>query len=317
MNANKKIEEATLQKDRFSLKEQTYISKISKLEEENRADSREREEKYFSMIDNLKSKQKIVLGDRDGEINDLNKHYSEYYNQNEKNKSENERLRTEIAKVEKAIRESKQEIDKKCDDYERRLKMANEDKDETQRRLENDNLQLKSEIDTMNYDGITQSQNVRDLEAKCSMFKNDFDKLAEDHRRTKENYRVSREDKENAELECNRLKQLYNTKMQDLQKKIDQHNDDDREKTYAIQGEKDKLLRVIQNLENLNEKWKDEHRSTVEYFTKLVMSLNQENQQYKDQNLEYKKELRRGGKDSYTDTKPSKMTKSKSRERVK
>ena len=292
----KKIEEAQLEKDRFNLKEQQYISKINKLEEENRADAREREDKYNSLLENLKTKQKIVLDERDREITDLNKRYSDYYTQNEKNKSDNDRLRSEIAKLEKALRESQQEVDKKFEDYERRLKNVNEDKDEIQRRLENDILQLKSQNDTLHYDANARNQAVRDFEAKCDMYKSDYDKLAEDHRRLKENFRISKEDKDKADLEANRIKQLYNTRMQELQQKMDKKADYERDKLENIQNERDKHLSIIKSLEALNEKWRDEHKATVAYFTKLITHLNQENQQYKDQNLELKKEIRRSGK---------------------
>lgn len=54
----------------------------------------------------------------------------------------------------------------KCDDYERRLRNINEEKDEAQRRLENDNLQYKSELETIQYEMKTLAQNLRDSEAK-------------------------------------------------------------------------------------------------------------------------------------------------------
>lgn len=54
----------------------------------------------------------------------------------------------------------------KCDDYERRLRNINEEKDEAQRRLENDNLQYKSELETLQYEMKTLAQNLRDSEAK-------------------------------------------------------------------------------------------------------------------------------------------------------
>ena len=107
-----KLENVKLEKDRLNLNEQNYISKIHKLEEENRADARDRDEKYNSLVESLKAKQKIVLDQRDSEISEGNRRYSDYYNQNEKYKIENERLRNEISKLDKAVRESKDEVDK-------------------------------------------------------------------------------------------------------------------------------------------------------------------------------------------------------------
>ncbi|CAI2359728.1 unnamed protein product [Moneuplotes crassus] len=311
-----KIENTRLEKDRLNLKEQHYLSKINKLEEENRADAKDRDEKYTTLIESLKAKQRLVIEERDSEISELNKRYSDYYAQNEKNKIENDRLRSEITKLEKALRDSKHEVDKKCDDYERKLRNSNEEKDENHRRLENDNLQYKSEIETLQLDIRNLNQNCRDLESKLATYKSDYDKLSEDYRRTKESYRVEREEKENCELEMLRIKDLYNTKMQDLQKRLDKHQTDETEKNESVLTERNNYLKIIKNLEHLNEKWKAELNSTVDYFSRLVMSLNQENQQYKDQNLELKKEMKR--KDiGYGVDKDTRFGKSKSRERIK
>lgn len=103
--------------------------------------------------------------------------------------------------------------------------------------------------------------------------------------------------------------------MQDLQKRLDKYNEEDREKNEVVQSERNNYLKMIKNLEGLNENWKNELNSTVDYFSRLVLSLNQENQQYKDQNLELKKEMKRR-EISYGE-KPSKFGKSKSRERIK
>lgn len=291
----KKIEEAQLEKDRYNLKEQHYISKIHKLEEENRGDAKEREDRYGSMIDNLKAKHKAIIEEREFEISDLNKKFSEYYAENEKNKSENDRLRTEVAKLEKAIRESEHQIDKKYDDYERRLRTANETKDEIQRRLENESLKQKSEVETLQYEVNTNKQIIRELENKCEIYLSDYNKSSEDYRRLKDTQRLSVEEKEKAELEVNRVKQLYNTKMQELEEKMKKHEDFEREKYSSKQLDIDKHLKIIKSLEILNEQWRGEHKSTVQYFHKLVLHLNQENQMYKDQNLEFKKEIKRGG----------------------
>jgi chromosome segregation ATPase len=292
----KKIEEAQFQKDRLDLKEQQYTSKINKLEEENRYDAKEREDKFNSMIDNLQMKHKLVIDEREAEINDLNKKYSEYFAENEKLRTETDRLRSEVAKLEKAIRESEHQIDKKYDDYERRIRTVNETKDELQRLLENENTKLKSEIETLQYESTSKTRELHDLQNKAETYKSDYEKLVEDFKRTKDNLRAVNDEKEKAELEVNKVRQLYNVRMKELQQKIQKKEVSEKEKFEIKQSDLEKHMKIIKNLEILNEKWRDEHKSTVSYFHKLVLHLNQENQQYKDENLEFKKELKRSGK---------------------
>lgn len=106
--------------------------------------------------------------------------------------------------------------------------------------------------------------------------------------------------------------------MQEMQVKMDKKVEYERDKHQSKLNDKDKLLKTIKTQEILTDRLKDELRNTVEYFNKLILHLNQENQQYKDQNLELKKEIRRGGKSSMVPEKDKKpVGKSKSRERTK
>lgn len=238
-DCKKKIEEAQFEKDRFNLKEQQYISKISKLEEENRYDAREREEKYNSLLENLRTKQKLVLDEREIEITDLNKKYSECYSQAEKQRAELDKLRAEISKLEKALADSQQEINKKCEEYERKIRdTISESRGENQRRIENENTQLKSENESLHYENNMRNNTIRELESKCNVFQTDYDKMLEENRRIKDNLRYANQEKDKADLEANRIKQLYNAKMQELSKKMDALNLSKRENFDTQENEK-------------------------------------------------------------------------------
>lgn len=101
--------------------------------------------------------------------------------------------------------------------------------------------------------------------------------------------------------------------MNELNTKLMQKEEVERERNEKIENSKNGQLKVIKNLEALNDKWREEHKSTVAYFTKLVLHLNQENQQYKDANLDLRKELKRAGIASKVVEKPSREHKSKDR----
>jgi predicted AlkP superfamily phosphohydrolase/phosphomutase len=119
--------------------------------------------------------------------------------------------------------------------------------------------------------------------------------MLEENRRIKDSLKYATELKDKAEIEAERLKQLYNTKMQEVNMKLEKRAEAEKARIEAIDNNKDKQFKIIKNLEQLNEKWREEHKSTVAYFTKLVLHLNVENQRYKDENLELKKEVRRSG----------------------
>lgn len=292
----KRTEEAQMEKDWYSLKEQQFLSKISKLEEDNRYDAREREDKFNSLLENLRTKQKLVLDERENEINDLNKKYSESSTQSEKLKTDNDRLRADVVKLEKALLDFQQELNKKCDDYERKLRDAiAESRGEAQRRLENDNSQLKSENESLHYENNLRGNTIRELESKWNVFQIDYEKMLEENRRIKESLKYATELKDRAEIEAERLKQLYNTKMQEVSLKLEKRAEAEKARINSLDINKDQQFKTIKNLEHLIDKYKDEHKSTVAYFTKLVLHLNTENQRYKDDNFELKKEIRRSG----------------------
>ena len=197
----KRSEEIQLEKDRFNLKEQQYISKISKLEEDNRYDAREREDKFNSLLENLRTKQKLVLDERENEIIDLNKKHSESSNQAEKLRTENDKLRAEVFKLEKNLSDFNQELDRKWDDYERKLRdTIAESKGEIQRRIENENAQLKSENESLHYDNNLRGNTIRELESKWNVFQVDYEKILEENRRIKDSLKYSNELKDRAEL---------------------------------------------------------------------------------------------------------------------
>ena len=90
----KKIEDTQLEADRVQLKEQQMQNKVIRLEEECRQIKIDLDEKYKKLLDNLKSKQKIILDERDSEITDLNNNFTKKSLEYEKIFSENESLRT-------------------------------------------------------------------------------------------------------------------------------------------------------------------------------------------------------------------------------
>jgi hypothetical protein len=59
--SRKRIEDANLERDRILLKEQQYLSNISRLEEDLRRESKEHSERHDRVIDSLRQKHRTLI----------------------------------------------------------------------------------------------------------------------------------------------------------------------------------------------------------------------------------------------------------------
>lgn len=59
--SKKRIEDSNLERDRVLLKEQQYLTRISRLEEQLKTESTERQERHDRVVESLRQKHKTVL----------------------------------------------------------------------------------------------------------------------------------------------------------------------------------------------------------------------------------------------------------------
>ena len=106
--------------------------------------------------------------------------------------------------------------------------------------------------------------------------------------------------------------------MQEVNLKLERRAEAEKARIESLDSNKDKQYQIIKNLEQLNDRYREEHKSTVAYFTKLILHLNNENQYYKDSNLELKKEVRKAGiVNQQPEKQKSSKEKSSSKDRLK
>lgn len=124
----------------------------------------------------------------------------------------------------------------------------------------------------------------------------DYERLFDENKRLRELSNSLREEKESALSELARNKHHQHNRVNDITDEanakmavlesqlIDQK---ERHKTYE-----ERAYQVITSQEKITEKWKDEHRKSVQYFERSVKHLEVENHHLADQVVELKSKLR-------------------------
>ena len=127
---------------------------------------------------------------------------------------------------------------------------------------------------------------MHELQVKLDGYMKDYDRYFVENKRLRELVNTIRDEKDTAISELNRLKVIYHDRINEL-------NDDCNIKIAQLENQlletKEKhrhteegAYEVMVKQEKIVEKWKTEHKSTVEYFEKLNKHLEVENRTLKD-----------------------------------
>lgn len=91
-DSKQKVEEALLERDKATLKEQQYVSNINKLQGELKTVNSDINQKRNTLIDNIRNKHRIMLQQRDDEICSLEERLHTIEASNERLERENTSL---------------------------------------------------------------------------------------------------------------------------------------------------------------------------------------------------------------------------------
>jgi hypothetical protein len=69
--SKKRIEDANLERDRVLLKEQQYLQRIGRLEDQIKKEATERQERHERVIESLRAKHKTINQQKEDELADL------------------------------------------------------------------------------------------------------------------------------------------------------------------------------------------------------------------------------------------------------
>ena len=120
----------------------------------------------------------------------------------------------------------------------------------------------------------------------------DYDRYFEENKRIRELLNSLREEKDVAQAEIRRLKNIYHDRVNEL-------NDESNLKIAHLENQlleakerhkfnEEKAYEIMMMQEKIAEKWKVEHRQTVEYFEKQLKAMKVENRNLHEKIIELK-----------------------------
>jgi hypothetical protein len=98
-DSKKRIEEINLERDRVLLKEQQYLTRISRLEEQLKLESNERQERHDRVVESLRQKHRTMLEQKHDEISNISRQLSDATEKAERCRMDRDSGREELAKL--------------------------------------------------------------------------------------------------------------------------------------------------------------------------------------------------------------------------
>lgn len=97
--SKKRIEDANLERDRVLLKEQQYLTRVGRLEEQLNREAKDHQERHERVIESLRLKHKTILEQKNDEIADFSRKLSDAIEMAERHRMDRDSLREEVAKL--------------------------------------------------------------------------------------------------------------------------------------------------------------------------------------------------------------------------
>lgn len=169
--SKERVEEALLQRDRALLKEEQYQRTIDTMNETHRQEIQTLKDQYDRMMENLRTKHRITLEQRDTEIRALSEDHSKLQVQHDKAQKELKTLRNDFNRLNNVVKESNSkeearvaELERKNQELEEKILKSEHEAGERIRNLVRDNETLDSankELNTALNDIKTSTEGLR------------------------------------------------------------------------------------------------------------------------------------------------------------
>ena len=294
--SKKKIEEANQERDKVLLKETQYLRQIARLEERVKSEGAERQERHDKIMDSIRSKHKSSLDQRDDEISDLRLKLSDAKEASDRFRVERDSLRIELDKIHEQLRSLKDDQSQKYDTYSKQISQSETLKEEKVRLLQNDNERLKEETEGLRKNYSQQQITMHEQGVKLDSYMRDYERYFDENKRLRELVNTLRDEKDIALSEIKRLKSLYHDRVNELNDecnlKIAQLENALLETKERSKMSEEKSYEVMMMQERILEKWKAEHRSTVDHYEKNIKAGKAENRHLSERVIELKGMLR-------------------------
>ena len=97
--SKKRIEDANLERDRVLLKEQQYLTRVTRLEEQLNREAKDHQERHERVVESLRLKHKTLLEQKSDEIGDISRKLSDAIEMAERHRMDRDSLREEVSKL--------------------------------------------------------------------------------------------------------------------------------------------------------------------------------------------------------------------------
>ena len=278
--SKQRVEEALLERDRTVLKEQNYIKNIERLQESLKSELNEQKNKYETLIDSLKNKNRSSIANRDEDISALQEKNHSIQLSYERAQREISSLQKDLSKAEEMLEDEQKRLNIRLNEYEKRMREVEETRSAEKRAFDSQTEQITYERNEWerlkkNFDLIINSTSRENESLKGSL-----KRMKDEYKRLQSQYEDIQREKDNLIQEMNILrdeiyykveetKEFYGNKLAVLEKQLQDSRDRQRES-------EEKAFELFKAQEKVSEKWKEEHMSTVGYFEKVIQDQNYE-----------------------------------------
>jgi len=138
-----------LERDRVLLKEQQYLTRVARLEEQLNKEAKEHQDRHERVVESLRLKHKTLLEAKSDELADLSQKLSDANENAERFRMDRDSLREEVTKLQDQWRSFKEDTSIKYESYNKTINQQEAMSEEKIRGYQRENEKLKDELDAL------------------------------------------------------------------------------------------------------------------------------------------------------------------------
>lgn len=138
-----------MERDRVLLKEQQYLTRVARLEEQLNKEAKEHQDRHERVVESLRLKHKTLLEAKSDELADLSQKLSDANENAERFRMDRDSLREEVTKLQDQWRSFKEDTSIKYESYNKTINQQEAMSEEKIRGYQRENEKLKDELDAL------------------------------------------------------------------------------------------------------------------------------------------------------------------------
>ncbi|KAM3130723.1 hypothetical protein pb186bvf_017137 [Paramecium bursaria] len=276
-------EQIVLDRDRYSLKEQQFDQLLQNQIMKNREEIVQLKETNDKTVEQLKNRYRIIIDQREDEIQRLNNELTHIQTLNERLVKENKSFKVEITRMETSLKSDIEENYQHTDDLHRQVNELSEknvlneqqiqeleqqlniqkQQHESQLRvIQNSSADVRQALEHTRSQLTSASQELSTLKGKTSQLTRANQNLIEELQKTKRHY----------EQRLEQIQDEYTHKIKTIQLQLDESNKRDKQS-------RDRSVQLLQQYDQIEEKLKTEYNNRVIELETANTALKNQNKQ--------------------------------------